>query len=124
MLLSLGCNRCSTHLISQKQIRPTQRASPAAALTNNGVLVDYLHVLKNMKAQLNNVQMFLDAHIRLLEEMSNGQPQPQEQPQGLSWFYFILSILPVIECPFRSDDLTEEHGIWRVYECEAPSVAL
>ncbi|XP_022067647.2 uncharacterized protein LOC110963529 isoform X2 [Acanthochromis polyacanthus] len=41
-----------------------------AALTDNGVLVDYLHVLKNMKTQMDNVQTFLDAHINLLEDIS------------------------------------------------------
>ncbi|XP_024860124.1 uncharacterized protein LOC108231766 [Kryptolebias marmoratus] len=49
-----------------------------AALTNNGVLVDYLHILKDMKTQLNTVQGFLDAHIRLLEDISKGQPEKQQ----------------------------------------------
>lgn len=44
------------------------------ALSNNGVLVDYLHLLKDMKAQLNNVQSFLEAHISLLEDIK-AQPQ-------------------------------------------------
>lgn len=44
------------------------------ALSNNGVLVDYLHLLKDMKAQMNNVQSFLEAHIRLLEDIK-AQPQ-------------------------------------------------
>ncbi|XP_033503744.1 uncharacterized protein LOC117270325 isoform X3 [Epinephelus lanceolatus] len=44
------------------------------ALTNNGVLVDYLQILKDMKSQMNNVQSFLDAHIDLLEEYSTKQP--------------------------------------------------
>ncbi|XP_054900353.1 uncharacterized protein LOC129369070 [Poeciliopsis prolifica] len=44
------------------------------ALSSNGVLVDYLHLLKDMKVQLNNVQSFLDAHIRLLEDIK-AQPQ-------------------------------------------------
>lgn len=65
-----------------------------AALTNNGVLVDYLHVLKDMKTQLNSVQTFLDAHIRLLEEMSDQQPQPQEQNEESS-----PASLPPVEGP-------------------------
>ncbi|XP_007561068.1 uncharacterized protein LOC103144157 [Poecilia formosa] len=44
------------------------------ALTNNGVLVEYLHLLKDIKAQLNNVQSFLEAHISLLEDIK-AQPQ-------------------------------------------------
>ncbi|XP_031721984.1 uncharacterized protein LOC116393625 isoform X2 [Anarrhichthys ocellatus] len=41
-----------------------------AALTDNGVLVDYLRILKDMKTQMDNVQGFLDAHISLMEEFS------------------------------------------------------
>ncbi|XP_056261480.1 uncharacterized protein LOC130187684 [Seriola aureovittata] len=48
-----------------------------SALTNNGVLVDYLHILKDIKTQVNNVQTFLDAHIDLLENMSKTQPDPE-----------------------------------------------
>ncbi|XP_049913900.1 uncharacterized protein LOC126398525 isoform X6 [Epinephelus moara] len=44
------------------------------ALTNNGVLVDYLQILKDMKSQMDNVQSFLDAHINLLEEYGTKQP--------------------------------------------------
>ncbi|XP_049445555.1 uncharacterized protein LOC125896748 isoform X2 [Epinephelus fuscoguttatus] len=44
------------------------------ALSNNGVLVDYLQILKDMKSQMNNVQSFLDAHIDLLEEYVTKQP--------------------------------------------------
>ncbi|XP_023203134.1 uncharacterized protein LOC111611343 [Xiphophorus maculatus] len=44
------------------------------ALTSNGVLVDYLHLMKDMKAQLNNVQSFLEAHIHLLEGIK-AQPE-------------------------------------------------
>nr|XP_046229991.1 uncharacterized protein LOC124051018 isoform X2 [Scatophagus argus] len=45
-----------------------------AAVTGNGVFVDYLHILKDMKTQMNNVQAFLDAHIGLLEEFSKYPP--------------------------------------------------
>ncbi|XP_075939657.1 uncharacterized protein LOC142941577 isoform X4 [Anarhichas minor] len=45
-----------------------------AALTDNGVLVDYLRILKDMKTQMDNVQGFLEAHISLLEEFSKNQP--------------------------------------------------
>ncbi|XP_035534063.1 uncharacterized protein LOC118340284 [Morone saxatilis] len=57
------------------------RESFRAALTNNGVLVDYLRILKDMKTQMNNVQGFLDAHIGLLEELSTDQPD-QEPNKG------------------------------------------
>ncbi|KAM7368063.1 hypothetical protein PAMP_014314 [Pampus punctatissimus] len=50
------------------------RESFRAALTSNGVLVDYLHILKEMKTQMNYVQTFLDAHIRLLEENQHQDP--------------------------------------------------
>ncbi|KAM7395590.1 hypothetical protein PAMA_007049 [Pampus argenteus] len=50
------------------------RESFRAALTSNGVLVDYLHILKEMKTQMNYVQTFLDAHIRLLEENQHQEP--------------------------------------------------
>ncbi|XP_071335048.1 uncharacterized protein [Trachinotus anak] len=48
-----------------------------SALTNNGVLADYLRVLKDIKTQVNNVQTFLDAHIDLLENMSKTQVDPE-----------------------------------------------
>lgn len=45
-----------------------------AALTNNGVLVDYLNIMKEMKSQLDRVQSFFDAHIDLLEEVRKTPP--------------------------------------------------
>ncbi|XP_054871656.1 uncharacterized protein LOC111587166 isoform X3 [Amphiprion ocellaris] len=50
-----------------------------AALTGNGVLVDYLRILKNMKTQMDNVQTFLDAHINLLENISKPGPNQELQ---------------------------------------------
>ncbi|XP_078131156.1 uncharacterized protein LOC144533578 isoform X3 [Sander vitreus] len=47
------------------------------ALTDNGVLVDYLHILKDIKTQINNVQSFLDAHIAVLEEFSKNPPDQE-----------------------------------------------
>ncbi|XP_070782056.1 uncharacterized protein [Enoplosus armatus] len=55
-----------------------------ASLTNNGVLVDYLRILKDMKAQMNYVQSFLDAHIGLLEELSKNQPAQRSDKGSLS----------------------------------------
>ncbi|MEQ2216727.1 hypothetical protein XENOCAPTIV_021406 [Xenoophorus captivus] len=52
------------------------------ALTNNGVLVDYLHLLKDMKTQLNNVQSFLEAHIGLLEDIKAQPQQKCDQSQA------------------------------------------
>ncbi|XP_028461259.1 uncharacterized protein LOC114573323 isoform X2 [Perca flavescens] len=65
------------------------------ALTNNGVLVDYLHIMKDIKTQINNVQNVLDAHIAILEEFSKNPPDqepvscnpvklPNGQPDGRS----------------------------------------
>ncbi|XP_028997965.1 uncharacterized protein LOC114850141 isoform X2 [Betta splendens] len=51
-----------------------------AALTENGVLADYLKVLKDTKTQLNSVRTFLDAHIDLLEGISANPPAPE--PHG------------------------------------------
>lgn len=48
------------------------------ALTENGILVDYLHILKDMKTQMNHVQTFLDAHIRLLEDIR--KPKTEQEP--------------------------------------------
>ncbi|KAM4713111.1 uncharacterized protein FYW61_020232 [Anableps anableps] len=53
------------------------------ALTSNGVLVDYLRLLKDMKAQLNNVQSFLEAHINLLEDIK-AQPQQKQDAASFS----------------------------------------
>ncbi|XP_073348865.1 uncharacterized protein [Pagrus major] len=55
-----------------------------AALNNNGVLVDYLHMLKDMKGQMDNVQGFLHAHIDLLEELKNAKPQEDPEKGPLS----------------------------------------
>ncbi|XP_044024588.1 uncharacterized protein LOC122862851 isoform X2 [Siniperca chuatsi] len=55
-----------------------------AALTNSGVLVDYLRILKDMKTQMNCVQSFLDAHIGLLEEFSQNQPAQESDKGSLS----------------------------------------
>ncbi|KAM6905763.1 uncharacterized protein PEZ65_017114 isoform 2-T2 [Lycodopsis pacificus] len=46
-----------------------------AALTGDGVLVDYLRILKDMKTQMDHVQGFLEAHISLLEEFSKNPDQ-------------------------------------------------
>ncbi|XP_037606771.1 uncharacterized protein si:ch211-245h14.1 isoform X14 [Sebastes umbrosus] len=58
------------------------RESFRDALTNNGVLVDYLPILKDMKTQMNHVQSFLDAHICLLEGFSTNQPNQQSDTCG------------------------------------------
>lgn len=48
------------------------------ALTKNGLLVDYLQLLKNMKVQMDNVQRFLEAHIHLLEEIKANTQQKDD----------------------------------------------
>ncbi|XP_050927908.1 uncharacterized protein si:ch211-245h14.1 isoform X3 [Lates calcarifer] len=53
----------------------------SAALADNGVLVEYFHVLKSVKNQLDDVQTFLDAHIDLLENISKknqANPEPNK----------------------------------------------
>ncbi|XP_018540224.1 uncharacterized protein LOC108888638 [Lates calcarifer] len=54
----------------------------SAALTDNGVLVEYFHVLKSVKNQLDDVQTFLDAHIDLLENISKKN-QANPKPEGV-----------------------------------------
>ncbi|XP_026173763.1 uncharacterized protein LOC113136877 isoform X2 [Mastacembelus armatus] len=55
-----------------------------AAVTNNGVLVEYLPMLKDMKSHLNNVQEFLDAHIELLENTIKNQVDPEPTKGSLA----------------------------------------
>ncbi|XP_028253141.1 uncharacterized protein LOC114428701 isoform X2 [Parambassis ranga] len=79
-----------------------------AALTDNGVLVDYLHVLKDMKKQMNDVQTFLDAHISLLEDIRKPQPEPQPDRGACS-----------ARNPPASQDLAKPHNElidWRLCE--------
>ncbi|MEQ2221982.1 hypothetical protein ILYODFUR_021236, partial [Ilyodon furcidens] len=54
------------------------------SLSCSGVLVDYLHTLKDMKAQLNNMQSFIEAHIDLLEDISKAEPHQEPNPDILS----------------------------------------
>lgn len=62
----------------------------AAALANNGVLADYLNILRGMKNQMDHVQSFLDAHINFLEEVhkeksgesSNGEAADSDKQTG------------------------------------------
>ncbi|GLD59718.1 A-kinase anchor protein 7-like protein [Lates japonicus] len=59
----------------------------STALTNNGVLVEYFHVLKSVKNQVDVVQTFLDAHIDLLENISKkkqANPEPEDSLSGKS----------------------------------------
>lgn len=51
------------------------------ALSDNGVLTEYLHLLKDMKTQIDNIQDFISAHITFLEESSKDQPD-QESDKG------------------------------------------
>ncbi|KAM9339730.1 uncharacterized protein ABDE67_017388 isoform 2-T2 [Symphorus nematophorus] len=76
------------------------RESLSAALTDNGVLVDYLHLLNDQKSQINNVLGFLNAQIDFLEHLRKDLPgsssgkkdsdsvqtvnQPQKKPGSLS----------------------------------------
>ncbi|KAM4521882.1 uncharacterized protein PAE49_001818 isoform 4-T5 [Odontesthes bonariensis] len=64
-----------------KQFIPNENLR--GALTGNGVLVDYLQILRDMKDQVNHVQSFLEAHINVLESSSKAQPD-QEPYTGAS----------------------------------------
>ncbi|XP_071393610.1 uncharacterized protein [Centroberyx affinis] len=55
------------------------RESLEAALTENGVLNDYLLILRDLKTQMTNVQTFLDAHIGLLEEYTKNPNQKSDK---------------------------------------------
>ncbi|KAL3052690.1 hypothetical protein OYC64_005261 [Pagothenia borchgrevinki] len=48
-----------------------------AALTGNGVLVDYLCILKDMQTQVKHIQSFQEGHICFLEENIQNQPDPE-----------------------------------------------
>ncbi|KAM4521880.1 uncharacterized protein PAE49_001818 isoform 2-T3 [Odontesthes bonariensis] len=58
-----------------KQFIPNENLR--GALTGNGVLVDYLQILRDMKDQVNHVQSFLEAHINVLESSSKAQPDQE-----------------------------------------------
>lgn len=51
------------------------------ALSDNGVLTEYLHLLKDIKTQMDNIQDFISAHISFLEESSKDQPD-QDSDKG------------------------------------------
>ncbi|XP_037541048.1 uncharacterized protein LOC119417865 [Nematolebias whitei] len=68
----------SIHLLLKELQDFVPHESLKAALSNNGVLVDYLHILKDMKTQLNKVQSVIDAHIDLLEGINKAQPEQQQ----------------------------------------------
>ncbi|XP_077949814.1 uncharacterized protein LOC120807969 isoform X3 [Gasterosteus aculeatus] len=62
-------------------------ASLTAALTNNGVLVDYLGLLMDMKTQMDKVMTFIEAHISFLKEyktnpLEQESASSQEKVQG------------------------------------------
>ncbi|XP_069570540.1 uncharacterized protein [Brachyistius frenatus] len=68
-------------------VKELQKLIPREPLgvASSGVLVDYLHLLKDMKTQMNNVQTFLDAHIDLLEDIYKTQPDPKPDEGSLSY---------------------------------------
>uniref|UniRef100_G3PIQ0 Uncharacterized protein n=1 Tax=Gasterosteus aculeatus TaxID=69293 RepID=G3PIQ0_GASAC len=62
-------------------------ASLTAALTNNGVLVDYLCLLMDVKTQMDKVMTFIEAHISFLKEyktnpLEQESASSQEKVQG------------------------------------------
>lgn len=59
------------------------------------VLADYLCILKEMKTQVDSVQNFLNAHISLLEEVSNHRPRQKTDalPGFLSKERYLFNVL-------------------------------
>lgn len=53
------------------------------ALSNNGPLYEYLQTLKKLKVEINHVQEFLDAHIKLLEKYGQTQDTKSNKDQAL-----------------------------------------
>ncbi|XP_029353061.1 uncharacterized protein LOC115038318 isoform X2 [Echeneis naucrates] len=49
-----------------------------SSLTASGVLVDYLHILKDLKTQMDCVQTFINAHIDILENIKQTPPGPSD----------------------------------------------
>ncbi|XP_047429015.1 uncharacterized protein si:ch211-245h14.1 [Mugil cephalus] len=76
-----------------------------AALTNNGVLVDYLNILKSVKSQMDNVQSFLDAHIDLLDISKTGQ----EPDKGFGTSTSTSTSTPAPRGPMESHS-DQKHG--------------
>lgn len=52
------------------------------ALSGNGALLDYLHILKELKSEVNHIQEFIDAHIELLEKISQSQDRSPDKDQA------------------------------------------
>lgn len=75
--------RYVTVFILASNVSHTHPSLPPAALTENGVLADYLKILKDMKTQVNHMQAFLEAHIDLLEN-SNKAEADHEPNRGFN----------------------------------------
>lgn len=65
-----------------------------AALASGGLLADYLCILEEKKAQMDNMQMFLNAHISFLKDLSKGPPPQPHTQIGLCIEHVIC-----ISCP-------------------------
>ncbi|XP_034017983.1 uncharacterized protein LOC117502948 isoform X4 [Thalassophryne amazonica] len=59
-----------------------------ATLRANSVLTEYLNTLKELKTQVNNVQMVIERHVDQLEELNKNQHQKAKRGQ---WFPKIFS---------------------------------
>lgn len=64
---------------------------PPVALSDNGVLAEYLHLLKDIKTQMDNIQDFISAHIGFLEESSKDQPDQESDKACNEYYHFITS---------------------------------
>ncbi|XP_039980676.1 uncharacterized protein si:ch211-245h14.1 isoform X10 [Xiphias gladius] len=72
--------------ISNESLRRTFSILHFTALTNSGVFVEYLHILMDIRTQVNNLQIVLDAYVGLPEDISKNQegPEPEEGLSGTS----------------------------------------
>ncbi|KAL3052692.1 hypothetical protein OYC64_005262 [Pagothenia borchgrevinki] len=88
-----------------KGVHPDVAKVLQAALTGNGVLVDYLCIMKDMQTHVKHIQSFQEAHIRFLEENIQNQPEPESAT-------ILKETLgdPPQEAHGHSSDLLEEIG--------------
>ncbi|XP_034060270.1 uncharacterized protein LOC117538556 isoform X2 [Gymnodraco acuticeps] len=77
-----------------------------AALTGNGVLVEYLCIMKEMQTHVKHILSFHEAHIRFLEENLLNQPDPESAPNLKE----PLGNIPPQETHGHSSDLLKEIG--------------
>ncbi|KAJ3607190.1 hypothetical protein NHX12_026703 [Muraenolepis orangiensis] len=108
---NLGQRKAVYELIHQQPIRDllnnVKAFIPADTLTENGVLVDYLLILKELTTQVERIHTFLNTQVCLLEEHSNMQgstvsqrPTGSKPDVGSSWEDLMSGINPA---PYSRD---------------------